>query len=75
MKQKHNTGGTALYERSPTSCLVFSTDAQSLAWRLLIVTAYQYIALVCLATKMQKQPENHKDDTYPKQQWNISREW
>lgn len=54
MKQKHNTGGTALYEPSPTSCLVLSTDAQPLAWSLLFPILYQYIVLVCLVPKLQK---------------------
>lgn len=36
------------------SLSVVSTDVQSLAWSLLIMFDYQYIELVCLATKSQK---------------------
>lgn len=53
MNWKNNTGGTALYEHNPSSCLVISTDVHPFASSLLILTVYEHIVLV-VATKLQK---------------------
>lgn len=40
-----HTGGSALYEHTPPSCLVSSTDVHSFALSLLILTVYEHIVL------------------------------